>query len=224
MSLAHPEQVDETGSAPRSFHPDPGLSEQLAQMTARALGQVAADSAVQRAQAQIASLEASVEQLRAEAQWREAGWAAERTELLSRVHRAELETTQQRTRLEQAQLDIVELEDEARCTQDALEEAKTAVAAMTERSKASSEQLSRAGAETEQLHAQLLERERLLGAMWQTLRTYRAQGPLQRFLRRPDIPDATPKLIGVQEVSPKASDSIPEATTAAVTEQPANKA
>ena len=51
------------------FHPDPDLSEQLAQLTERALTKVAVDGAVQSAHARINDLEQEVAQLRAEAQW-----------------------------------------------------------------------------------------------------------------------------------------------------------
>jgi len=177
------------------FHPDPDLSEQLAQLTERALTKVAVDGAVQSAHARINDLEQEVAQLRAEAQWREAGWEEERAEMRTLVHKAKLETTEQRSRMEQAQLDVMELEDELRCVRVSLDEARLKISAMTASSTAQLAQLVSNETVTERLREQLLERERVLGAMWQTLQEYRAQGPIHRFLRPPGLPDSNATML-----------------------------
>lgn len=186
------------------FHPDPELSEQLAQLTERALTKVAVDGAVQSARTRIDALEQEVAQLRAEAQWREAGWEEERAEMRAQVHAAQLETTEQRSRLEQAQLDVMEIEDELRCVREALDTARLKISAMAASSAGQLEQLVSNETTTERLREQLLERERVLGAMWQTLQEYRAQGPIHRFLRPPGLPDSQATLL-IEEVSDEAS-------------------
>ena len=68
---------------------------------------------------------------------------------------------------------------------------------MTAQRDAQREQLESFEEEVKKLHIQLMEHERVLGAMWQSLQEYRAQGPIHRFLRRPGLPDANaPVLIG----------------------------
>ena len=196
MPLTRPKSAAVADSAaPQSFHPDPELSEQISQMAERALTRVAIDGAVLGARARITDLEGEVAQLRAEAQWREAGWVEERTELLVRVHNAQLETTAERARLEQSQFDVLELEDEMQCARTALEATRTALTTMTVQSDTRLEQIQSIEEEVVQLREQLLERERVLGAMWQTLQEYRSQGPIHRLLRRPGLPDATATLL-----------------------------
>jgi chromosome segregation ATPase len=180
---------------PDVFHPDPELSDQLAQLTERALTKVAVDGAVQSARARIDALEREVAQLRAEAQWREAGWEEERSELRGLVHSAQLETTEQRSRQEQAQLDVMELEDELRCVRKSLDETRLKLSALTASNAVQLEQFVSNESVTERLREQLLERERVLGAMWQTLQEYRAQGPIHRFLRPPGLPDSQATLL-----------------------------
>lgn len=188
---------DETAQPkePDVFHPDPELSDQLAQLTERALTKVAVDGAVQTARARIGELEQEVAQLRAEAQWREAGWEEERAELRTLVHNAKLETTEQRSRTEQAQLDVMELEDELRCIRASLDETRLKLSALTATNAVQLEQFSSNESVTARLREQLLERERVLGAMWQTLQEYRAQGPIHRFLRPPGLPDSQTTLL-----------------------------
>jgi chromosome segregation ATPase len=182
---------------PEVFHPDPELSEQISRMTERALTQVAVHGAVQSARSRVVALEREVAQLRAEAQWREAGFEEERAELRSGVHIAELETTEQRTRLEQAHLDVMELEDELSCVRAAMEVTQRSLTTLTAQAEATRERLLAVEAENLRLREQLMERERVLGAMWQTLKEYRAQGPIHRLLRRPELPEAqAPRLPG----------------------------
>jgi len=182
------------------FHPDPELSEQISRMTAQALSEVAVSGAVQSARSRVSELEQEVALLRAEAQWREAGWSEERGELQSEIHTAQLDTTELRTRLEQSHLDIMEMEDELTCSRAALQSERLALAAVTAQGETQREQLAAFEAELTTLRTQLMERERVLGAMWQTLQEYRAQGPLHRLLRRPGLPDQeAPRLIGTVE-------------------------
>lgn len=196
MPLTRPVSPADSPADSGVFHPDPELSEQISRMTQQALSQVAVDGAVQSARSRVSALEQEVAQLRAEAQWREAGWAEERDELQSDIHTAQLDAAEQRTRLEQSHLDIMELEDELTCTRNALEEDRLALAAVTALGESQREQLAAAEAVIADLRAQLLERERVMGAMWQTLQEYRAQGPIHRLLRRPGLPDQeAPRLL-----------------------------
>ena len=106
-----------------------------------------------------------------------------------------IETTEQRARTEQAQLDVMELEDELRCVRASLDETRLKLSALAARSTAQREQLTSGVAVTEQLRDQLMERERVLGAMWQSLQEYRAQGPIHRFLRPPGLPESQTTLL-----------------------------
>ncbi len=200
MPLTRPASPADSPAESGVFHPDPELSEQISRMTQQALTRVALDGAVLSARSQIVSLEQEVAQLRAESQWRAAGWAEERDELQSDIHTAQLDAAEQRTRLEQSHLDIMELEDELTCTRTALEEDRLALAAVTALGESQREQLTSAESELASLRAQLLERERVMGAMWQTLQEYRAQGPIHRLLRRPGLPDQeAPLILGTLE-------------------------
>jgi len=169
--------------------PDPELSEQLyADDSAQLVRTATTAGALLSAQQRIASLESEVAQLRAEAQWKEAVWNEERASLQARIHDVELESARKQTRLE---LQLVEQNRMRQQTERALTDlgyAEREISALRAKLTAQKDRIQLHIIGTHQLQEQLLERERIVGALWQTLREYRSLGFLQRLFRRPQLP------------------------------------
>ncbi|MEL6349607.1 MAG: hypothetical protein AAFV53_41270 [Myxococcota bacterium] len=180
------DSAPQTPSVSDRFVPDPELSERLARATAEG----ALDVAKQR----ISRLEEEVAQLRAEAQWRDAVWQEERMTLQKRLHHAEVIAARRQERIESlksAQMDWkVEkqlFEEQVRHMTAIHHATEQEIAVLNTRLQERDMQLLETRGQMRQQQEQLLDQERLLGAMWQTLKEYRSLGPVGRMLQRPHL-------------------------------------
>lgn len=198
MSAAKKHARPNTPNANAPRKPDADLSETLdppAPAFRSRLARATAEGALRIARERISQLEEEVAQLRAEAQWREGAWTEERATLRDRLHQAELRAARADARVEEIRSVQMDWEVERQLFEEQVRHitaihnvAEQNLAALYARLQEKDSQISSFRQDTQQLQRNLFERERVLGAMWQTLKDYRALSPMGRLLQRPPIP------------------------------------